>query len=95
MYGRHFSTKYHNTSGPGNIVGRRFPFSLEAGVNVDYYLNKNLFFRIGIASHLHFISEITYGISGPYPPLFSEGYLNNNKYGRGIDYIELGSLMLI
>ena len=91
MYGHHFTTTYYNTSGPANLVGRKFPFSLEAGLNVDYILKKNLFFRTGIASHLHFISEISYGVSGPYPPLFDQGYNRFKKYGRGTDRVELGS----
>lgn len=70
MYGFHLPTTYYNTSGPCNLVGRKFPFSVEGGLNVDYYLKEKVFFRTGFVSHLHFLSETTYGISGPFP-LFS------------------------
>lgn len=90
MYGFHFTTTYHTTSGTGNLIGRKTPFSVEAGLNLDYPLTEHFYLRSGIASHLHFLSEITYGISGTFPSNFHPNYKKySSKYSRGIDYIEI------
>jgi hypothetical protein len=93
LYGFHLPTKYQNTGGPNNLIGRKTPFSVEAGFVLDYPLKNKLYFRTGLSGHLHFLNETNYGIIGPFPSNVHPAYKEERaRYSRGIDYIELSSV---
>lgn len=87
-YARHLPTKYIVDSGPSNLIARKMNFALEGGVNFTYPINEKYSYQTGIDVHLHFIDEVTYGVTGKLPD-FTSGYeYLYDQYFKGAEYIE-------